>query len=1367
MLDFLIVASRSPRRGEIEIYPKFIVKKSSDLMVRGSDFYAIWNDEKGLWSTDEQEAIYLIDREIDLYYEKHKADLGFNAKILHMWDAETGMIDNWHKYCQKQMRDSFIMLDERLAFANDKPNKKDYVSKRLPYPLENGNISAYEQLIGVLYAPSERLKIEWAIGAIVSGDSKTIQKFMVLYGSAGTGKSTILNIIQDLFEGYYSVFDAKALGSSSNQFALEAFKSNPLIAIQHDGDLSKIEDNTRLNSLVSHEMMSVNEKFKTTYANRFKCFLFMGTNKPVKITDAKSGLIRRLIDVCPSGEKIPTAIYNDLVNKVKFELGGIASHCLNVYLDNKYAYDTYIPINMLGASNDFYNFVLDSYLVFKKEDGTTLSAAWDMYKNYCDDAKVQYPLSKRPFKEELRNYFESYSERISLEDGARIRSYYQGFKTKKFEEDLGENDNAPVIADKPKGLIFNDAIPEQNHFYLECSSCIAQYTTADETPLKSWERVTTTLADIDVSRLHYVKVPENHIVIDFDLKDENGQKSLSKNLEAASKWPPTYAELSKGGAGIHLHYYYTGDVNKLSRIYDAEIEVKVFTGGSALRRKLTKCNDIPIASISSGLPLKGEATVINKKAVTSERKLRELILRNLNKEIHPGTRSSIDFINKLLNDAYTSGMNYDVNDMRSSIFNFGSKSTHQAKYCMDLVQTMKFKSEEPSIADRNEDADIVFFDVEVFPNLFVIVWKRKGKQNPCNIMINPTPKEVERLFNFRLIGFNCRRYDNHILYASHLGYTNEMLYNLSQRIISDVKGCLFGEAYNISYTDVYDFASADNKMSLKKLEIEMGIHHQELGLPWDKPVPEELWDKVARYCCNDVDATEAGFDHLSADWVARQILADLAGLTVNDTTNTLTGKIIFGNNKKPQSKFRWRNMALPVHDLDEPTLAFLSDACPIMMSQTHGPEESLLPYFPGYVFDRGVSTYMGETAGEGGFVDAKPGMYGNVALLDIVSMHPHSGIAECMFGPEFTAAFRDIVEGRVSIKNKAWDVVNTILDGKLGPYIQKVIDGEMSAKQLANALKTAINSVYGLTSAKFDNLFRNPNNIDNMMAKRGALFMIGLKYFVKDRGFEVAHIKTDSIKIPDATPEIIQEIKEYARVYGYEFDHEATYDKLCLVNNAVYIAKYASVEKCEALYGYCPGDNKDHPGDWTATGTQFAVPYVFKTLFSHEDIVFDDFCETKSSMSAIYVDLNETLPDVTAYEKELAKLTKLTASGKLVPIGTEERITELTKLIAEGHDYVFVGKVGQFCPIRPGFNGGVLYRETDGKYCALGGSKGFRWLESENIRDLNKPEMIDRSYYDALVTDAAGSIFNYGNVDWFCSDAVYSKSDNGPNIYPF
>ena len=36
-------------------------------------------------------------------------------------------------------------------------------------------------------------------------------------------------------------------------------------------------------------------------------------------------------------------------------------------------------------------------------------------------------------------------------------------------------------------------------------------------------------------------------------------------------------------------------------------------------------------------------------------------------------------------------------------------------------------------------------------------------------MINPTSKEIEELMKFNLVGFNCRRYDNHILYARLMG----------------------------------------------------------------------------------------------------------------------------------------------------------------------------------------------------------------------------------------------------------------------------------------------------------------------------------------------------------------------------------------------------------------------------------------------------------------------------------------------------------------------------------------------------------------------------------------------------------------------
>ncbi len=381
--------------------------------------------------------------------------------------------------------------------------------------------------------------------------------------------------------------------------------------------------------------------------------------------------------------------------------------------------------------------------------------------------------------------------------------------------------------------------------------------------------------------------------------------------------------------------------------------------------------------------------------------------------------------------------------------------------------------------------------------------------------------------------------------------------------------------------------------------------------------------------------------------------------------------------------------------------------------------------FPGYEFVDGKNIYRGTDVGKGGYVYAEPGMYGNIALLDVASMHPHSAINLNAFG-EYTQHFKDLVDARIAIKRKDFDKARKMFGGKLAPYL----DDETTAKNLTQALKIAINSVYGLTSANFDNPFRDIRNKNNIIALRGALFMRTLQDEVQKRGFKVAHIKTDSIKIPDATPEIIEFVMDFGRQYGYEFEHEATYDRMCLVNDAVYIAKY---------------DN----GEWTATGTQFQIPYVFKKLFSKENILFDDLCETKSVTSSLYLDMNENLPDVSSLEKELNKVLKNSP-------GDENLINNLKEEIAKGHNYRFIGKVGRFCPIKPGCGGGLLMREKDGKYYSATGAKGYRWLEAEIVSSLNRTDDIDEGHFKEMADAAIDTIKKYGDYEWFVSDAPYT-----------
>jgi hypothetical protein len=1270
-MDFYKFRTKEHKNGTTELYPGFIVGRSTDLMVRGGQFYAVWDEKAGLWSTDEYAVARLVDAE--LYAEAD--DPKHTGRMMVVRDMTSFESQSWSQFKKyiSQIQDNSVILDQSLTFANDEVKKEDYRSKRLPYALAPGDHSAWDELVGTLYSVEERAKVEWIIGAIVSGDSKKIQKFGVFYGPPASGKGTIMDIMHKLFKGYTTTFEAKQLGSANAQFALEVFKNYPLLAIQGDGNLSRIHDNARLNSIVSHEPMTIDAKFKSPVTDIIHTFLVMGTNSPVQITDAKSGLIRRLIDIHPTGVKIPTNHYLSLVSRTDFELGAIAQHCLEVYKSmGRNYYEGYRPLEMMLQTDPFFNFIEYNFDIFKEQDGVTLTQAYSMYKEYCEDSGIERKLSRQKFQFELRNYFDDFKDRAEVE-GHQVRNYYSGFSANKFKAPAKDSPAFSLVIEDEESLLDEElaGMPAQTFR-------VDQF--GDKVPARKWDTVSQSLRDLDTHELHYVKVPENHIVIDFDLKDENGDKSLERNLEAASTWPPTYAELSQGGNGVHLHYIYEGDVSLLSSAYSDGIEIKTLLGNSSLRRRLTKCNSVPIATLNGGLPLK-EKKVLDQKTMSSEKTVRDMIAKNLKKGYVPGTKSSVDFIKKILDDAYNSGMSYDVTDLRGRVMAFAAGSSNQKLQALQTVAKMKWKSNDMAneMVDAPEsfgdtpfdpkdnakpDERLVFYDVEVFPNLFVICWMFEDS-DIVNVMINPTPREIEALMKLRLVGFYCRRYDNHILYAAWMGYSVEALYKLSQKIISEKDGnAMFGEAYGLSYADIWDFASV--KQSLKKWEVDLGILHMELDIPWDQDVPEDMTEKVVEYCKNDVRATKAVFENRRHDYVARQILADLSGLSVNDTTQKHTARIIFGKDRNPQASFIY----------------------------THLAEE-----FPGYTFDptrKPMSDYKGEDPSEGGYVYEKVGMYEDVAVYDVASMHPTSIVKLNLFG-QYTPRFKDLLDARVAIKRKQYEQAREMLNGKLAPYLQDASD----AKQLSYALKIVINIVYGLTSAKFDNPFRHYENKDNIVAKRGALFMIELKNQCLERGMEVVHIKTDSIKIANATDADWEFINSFGAEYGYEFEHEATYSKFCLVDKAQYIAQYGWAADEELI------------GKWDATGAQFQHPYVYKTLFSGEDIEFRDLCEAKSvQKGAMYLDFEHDTPDP-----------------------SPDRMK-------------FVGRTGLFTPVQEGEGGAMLYRLVDDKLHKVTGTTGYLWMESEIAKD--KDAKVDMSFYDKLQDAAIKAIDKFGDPEWFC-----------------
>lgn len=951
-MDQVRIQARHVTKTKIEIIADPKVRGYQDLLIKGGSFYAVYDDRTGLWSQNLQVLSELIDNDIQKFLDTYEVPEGCTVVPRFMQSISNG---SWTRYMNsmKHMADSPQTLNQRMMFDGERPNREDYATAILPYRVSPGPMDAYEELMSTLYAPEEREKLEWGIGALIDGrDIDKIQKMFVIYGDPGTGKSTVLTIMERMFPGYIAYFSAEELGKGY-QFATAAFKSSPLIGIQHDGDLSKLWNNTLINEIAAHEELIINEKGIRQYTIRPKTMLFLATNKPVRITDSKSGLIRRLIDIRPTGQKIPAKRYFEDLKDISFELGAIAHHCLQVYRSlGPMRYDGYVPLDMIAKTNDVYNFISDHLDLF--DDHTMLNDIWKAYKAWAEDSNLDHVMKKMDLMYEVASYFETMHRPDPSNQRSTSGIWYEGFKRDKFVSKINEPEKQSI----PDWLSLNST---ESKFDILERDRPAQYAAKTEAgnPLKKWDSVTTTLKDIDTKELHWVKVPENHIVIDFDLRGDDGKKSLEKNIEAASHFPPTYAEKSKSGNGLHLHYFYDGDATKLKNLYDVNIEIKVYKGNASLRRKLSECNALDVAHISSGLPLKGEKTVINDRELKDEMHIRNIIRNAMQKKYCPGTKPSIDFICKILDEAYESEISYDVSDMHNAIVNFAMNSTHWSDYCLQVVANMKFKSENLPEGEKSSNDDILtFYDVEVFPNLFLISFMDSNEEQPHS-WINPPRKSVLALMDKNLVGFNNRKYDNHVVYAwAVLGYGNQQLYHLSQRIVSNDKNACFSQAFNLSYTDIYDFSA--KKQSLKKWEIELGIDHHELGMPWDKPVPSDKWPLVQSYCEDDVRATKAVFDHLKEDFTARKTLAALSGLTVNDTTNTHTAKIIFGDEKNPQTQFNYP-------DLSE--------------------------LFPGYRFDQyspkdKKSFYMGEYPGEGGyvFVYGMDNGYGDYSYMEM--KHP-------------------------------------------------------------------------------------------------------------------------------------------------------------------------------------------------------------------------------------------------------------------------------------------------------------------------------------------------------------------------------------------
>ena len=1339
------------------IHLDFTYKRVKDIVVKGGEFVGFWTGEK--WSLHIDDLIDIIDADIMRIANDIKdKNPGAKVKFGLMNHESSGYMLKFQNYCKKQSL-SDVQFNKKIFFANDVVTREDYSTYQLPYSPTKGEMPAFDELIGTLYDAHELDKILWSLGALFTGDIAKIQKFLYLYGPKGTGKGTVLDIIRHLVGEYIAPIDLQVLTGPS-EFATGVLQEAPML-LDPDSDISKIQKEMNLLKLTSHEEVIVRRLHKQGYPVVFTGLLVTASNERYKVKNVDSGITRRAIVVHPSGRIVPMHRYLELVKAVQFEVPYIAYRCIERYreLGIDYYQDN-VDVDMMMWSDKVFDFVREHSLQMEK--GITLKRATELYKSYLEDLDFSTTGAKQKMRTELPRFFEEFLKDTRDSEGNRVRDYFRGFKQDVAFPDKKERQVKP----EEESLLYME---EPNVFDYEAKDWPAQYANEYGTPMAKWENVTTTLKDIDPTRLHYVRTPLNHIVIDFDIKNSDGSKDLDLNLKMASVYPKTYMETSKSGGGIHLHYYYDGDVGALASIIEPGIEVKVFNGMSSLRRKFIQSNDLPIAHISSGLPLKGNSKTMYKDVehiAWTEKKLRRFVESCLRKEHHGYTTPEVSFIHDVLTNAKENGVKYDLSDMAKTVISFAMKSKNQQAKATEMAMSIPFKNMDDPIIDffnENEiipDEELYFYDIEVYPNLLLICWKKYGFELPDDYFIetntgiveintkygkdsewyannknlfgiefNPTPETIENMLRYPQIGFNNRKYDNHIVYSAMLGSDNMKLYRQSQQILSNQGGTL-ANAYNISYADLYEFL--DIKMALKKWQIKLGIHHDEFEFPWDKPLEERWWPRSAQYCWNDVVSTEALFKSKYGQeaYTARKILCELTNMPVNTKTQTLAEKFLFGDDPRPQDKFNW-------YDLSKE--------------------------FPGYKFEYGKSSYLGKDPSEGGYVSSKPGVYRDAWYIDVASLHPWSLINMNYFGP-YTKKFQRLVECRVYIKHgefekamHAFDDVDEGLSEKLKPYLSDI----SMAGGLGHAMKIIVNIVYGMTSAPYDNKFKDPRNIDNCVAKRGALFMMTLEQELEARGVEVIHVKTDSMKLVNASEEDVEYAFKRANDYGYNFELECVFDKVALVDKAQLIGLTKEVEFRGKKY---------EGGEWEGVGAKFnkkTNPYVYKTLFSQEDVEEHDFAILKEVRTAIYVGDRFIGKNAEIYASNSGSdVTTTRAINIAQSIHTRmkkptEKFLPKSQYVGLDPETVFENKVQRTSKelnIEPGMVRGIVesgYPETivENHY-GVSGTKGYKWKLWNEYAGKND---IDMYYYNKLVEDTVNDMYKVGDASIFFEGTKWER----------
>src|SRR5699024_4980153 len=349
-----------------------------------------------------KDLIKIIDKEVKEYAEEFKSkrqDAEINVKLM---DSHGSSVMSRFLEYTKNSPDSNVEFNQRIIFSDETPVREDYSTNQLNYTPMPGETPAFDEMFSLLYDPEELDKIMWFMGALLTNRMHKIEKFLFLYGGKGSGKGTMLKVFRMIFKGYIENIDLKKLTSGS-EFSTSGVKETQLL-IDDDADLYSIRDDTNLLKLTSHDPITVNNKYQSTYSVTFRGLLVAASNQRFKVRNIDSGITRRAVVAEPTHMTHEYKRYNELMKAIPFEVAHIAQKAIDIF--NEYGegyYQDYIPYDMMESTDLFYAFMRDNAVALG--DVCTLNTASQLFRLYLEDYDYDTGGYKKKAKNELKRYY--------------------------------------------------------------------------------------------------------------------------------------------------------------------------------------------------------------------------------------------------------------------------------------------------------------------------------------------------------------------------------------------------------------------------------------------------------------------------------------------------------------------------------------------------------------------------------------------------------------------------------------------------------------------------------------------------------------------------------------------------------------------------------------------------------------------------------------------------------------------------------------------------------------------------------------------------------------------------------------------------